>query len=155
MTVKKRELSQDLRDEAAALSELIHRYNEDRPAAERISGAKVAESLGITTTGFHHYLKGVNPLNLNVATRVAKMFGLKLSSFSPRLAEELFTLLELASVEDQPELPRSVSRSWFALNEKLALLAHTPIPGLPDLIQEIDADRAKIHKAIQQTLIDR
>lgn len=154
MTSKKRELDQYLKDEAAALTALISQYNSAKAPGQKISGARVAELLGITTAGYHHYLRGVNPLNLGVASKVAKIYGFKLSSFSPRLAEELATLLEISALEDQPAVPRSVSRSWFALNEKLALLSHTPIPGLHDLIKQIDADRQKIHLAVQSSLID-
>lgn len=150
-TKPKREIPQAQKDEGAAMGSVITAYNQKNPKA-KISLTKIAENLGMTSTGFNHYIRGKNPLNIHVALRVAKMFNVSVSSFSPRLAEELSLILEMASHESTPALSPSVARNWFALNEKLILLPHTPIPGLAALTAEIEAERAEMHSAVRKSL---
>lgn len=150
---KKRELPLDLQEEGQALEAAIKAFNQEKKPGEKISAAKAAESLGMTTTGFHHYLKGKNPLNLNVAMKVSKIYGFPVSSFSPRLAEEMLVLAELAGLEQVGDIPAGVKRAWDRMNEKLLLLSHTPIPALPGLVEEIERERLAIQKAIQGSLL--
>jgi transcriptional regulator with XRE-family HTH domain len=146
----KKDFGKEYQEEAQALDGLIKAYNAGKPSGQKISGARVAEDLGITASGFSHYLRGVNPLNLNVAIRVGKIFGFPISSFSPRLAKEMEMLIEMADLEVCPPLPTGVSRHWQAMNEKLLLLPCTPIPALPELILSIEADRKALQRAAWQ-----
>lgn len=150
---RKRELSPDLQNEAAALSELIKAFNANPPESGKISVAKAADILGISASGLHHYLKGVNPLNLHIAMRLANLYGFQVSSFSPRLAEEMLLLLSLCSMDENKSIPTSVFGSWLSLNEKLVLLPLTNLPEIPQLLNEIETERKTVHAAIRHHML--
>ncbi|HEC73144.1 MAG TPA: helix-turn-helix domain-containing protein [Methylophaga aminisulfidivorans] len=53
-----------------------------------LSQRKIADKADISATAVNYYFKGVNPLNLPFALVLSEMLGVKISEFSPRLADE-------------------------------------------------------------------
>lgn len=82
---KKKELSPDLRAECSAAKALfIARKN-----GLGLTQAKLAEAAEISPAGVAMYLNGTNPLNAKFASVLARLIGVSVESFSPRLAKEI------------------------------------------------------------------
>ncbi|WP_416616885.1 S24 family peptidase [Pseudomonas luteola] len=64
-------------------------FNAGKPRSEKISQTQIADALGINQGSLSAYLNGYNALNARVAGIIAGLLGIKVSEFSPRLAEEL------------------------------------------------------------------
>lgn len=80
--MKKKPLPAVQARECAALKAI---YLEKRRTLE-LTQEKAAEALGMNQGSFSHYLNGRNALNVDFASRVAKLLGVSVREFSPRLA---------------------------------------------------------------------
>ncbi|GFM89294.1 repressor [Pseudomonas cichorii] len=85
---------------------------------------KAAEALGMNQGSFSHYLNGRNALNMDFAARVAKLLGVSVSAFSPRLAQEMHTV---AAAIDQQWTIEAVEHGK-SMREDHANVSHTLQP---------------------------
>lgn len=83
--MKKKELSPEALKECAALKAIFV----DKRDELGLTQEKAAAALGMNQGSFSHYLNGRNALNLSFASSVAKLLGVRVSDFSPRLASEM------------------------------------------------------------------
>ncbi|MGS0941069.1 S24 family peptidase [Pseudomonas luteola] len=91
--MKKRELEPWEKEECAALKAAIDAFNSGKPRSERLSQTQIADALGINQGSLSAYLNGYNALNPRVAAIIAKLLGINVHDFSPRLARELTRML--------------------------------------------------------------
>ncbi|WP_429214740.1 LexA family transcriptional regulator [Metapseudomonas resinovorans] len=94
----KRELLDWERSECAALKAEIEAYNQARPRAEKITQEAAGDALGMTQGAFSSYLNGRLALNKEVAAGVARVFGIPVERFSPRLAREIEQFARAAEI---------------------------------------------------------
>ncbi|CAI8775301.1 XRE family transcriptional regulator [Pseudomonas donghuensis] len=80
--MKKKPLPQDRIEECSALKAIFLEKRKELGLTQE----KAAEALGMNQGSFSHYLNGRNSLNVEFAAKVAKLLGVPVSSFSPRLA---------------------------------------------------------------------
>lgn len=63
----------------------------------KLNKRKIADALGVSPAAVAHYLSGVNALNVNFASALAKLLGEPVERFSPRLAA---VISDLAATTD-------------------------------------------------------
>lgn len=80
--MKKKTLAPDRIEECNALKSIFWEKRKELGLTQE----KAAEALGMNQGSFSHYLNGRNALNVEFAARAAKLLGVPVSSFSPRLA---------------------------------------------------------------------
>lgn len=87
--MKKKSLSPELLAECAALKSI---FIEKRQALG-LTQEKAAAELGMNQGSLSHYLNGRNSLNVDFAVKIAKLLDVSVSEFSPRLAEEIHSIV--------------------------------------------------------------
>ncbi|CRI56370.1 helix-turn-helix domain-containing protein [Pseudomonas sp. CCOS 191] len=93
--MKKRALEQWEIDECLALKAAVDDFNRGKTRAESLTQGKIADALGINQGSVSSYLNGTNALNAKVASVIAGLISVPVSTFSPRLAEEIAKLAPL------------------------------------------------------------
>lgn len=88
-TSSKRQLEDWELAECASLKAAITAFNQDKDKSGRITQEAAGEALGITQGAFSNYLNGRIALNLEIAIGISKLFGIPISTFSPRLAKDI------------------------------------------------------------------
>lgn len=83
--MKKKTLSPERLEECAALKSIF--WNKRKELG--LTQEKAAEALGMNQGSFSHYLNGRNALNVEFAAKAARLLGVPVSSFSPRLAKDI------------------------------------------------------------------
>ncbi|MEE4688803.1 hypothetical protein V2K77_01810 [Pseudomonas alliivorans] len=89
MKQKKRDLEDWEKAECAALKAAIEARNRSRPKNERITQEQAGAALGMNQGSFSNYLNGRLALNLEFAVKVANLFEIPISAFSPRLSNAI------------------------------------------------------------------
>ncbi len=89
MKQKKRDLEDWEKAECAALKAAIEARNRSRPKNERITQEQAGAALGMNQGSFSNYLNGRLALNLEFAVKVANLFEIPISEFSPRLSSAI------------------------------------------------------------------
>lgn len=89
----KKPLPQDRKEECLRLKQIFNAKKKEL----NLTQEKLAAQLGINQSSVSHYLNGVNPLNTQVATAFAKILGVPIRDFSPRIAEiiDLYTAMQV------------------------------------------------------------
>lgn len=90
--MKKRELTTQELTECAALKAAYMRQRH----VLSLTQEKVADELGMNQGSFGHYLNGRNALNLEFASKISRILQVPVSEFSPRLADEMLLMANLA-----------------------------------------------------------
>lgn len=83
--MKKKTLSPERLEECATLKSIFWEKRKDLGLTQE----KAAEALGMNQGSFSHYLNGRNALNVEFAAKAARLLGVPVSSFSPRLAKAI------------------------------------------------------------------
>lgn len=81
--MKKKSLAPDRIEECNALKAIFWAKRREL----NLTQDKAAEALGMNQGSFSHYLNGRNALNVEFAAKVARLLGVPVSDFSPRLAQ--------------------------------------------------------------------
>ncbi|SFB48584.1 helix-turn-helix domain-containing protein [Azotobacter beijerinckii] len=89
MTEKKREITDWEKAECTALKAKLDAFNAGKSRKDSLSQGKIADALEISQGAVSSYLNGYNALNARVAGLMAKMIGIPVETFSPRLAAEI------------------------------------------------------------------
>lgn len=84
----KRPLPPDRKDECLRLKALFNSRKSDLGLTQE----KLAHALDMNQSSVSHYMNGVNPLNASVASAFARILGVEVADFSPRLAGEISRL---------------------------------------------------------------
>lgn len=95
---KKIPLTPEQLADAARLKELYQRQSKSL----KINQNDIADELGVGQSAISHYLNAVNPLNPRAAAAFAKILQISISDFSPKLAAELRSMNDGASVSGTP-----------------------------------------------------
>lgn len=88
--MKKKTLSPERLEECAALKSIFWEKRKELGLTQEAA----AEALGMNQGSFSHYLNGRNALNVEFAAKVARLLGVPVSSFSPRLAKAIAVMGE-------------------------------------------------------------
>lgn len=99
--MKKRVLEQWEIDECLALKAAVDDFNKGKTRAESLTQGKIADALGINQGSVSSYLNGTNALNAKVAGVIAGLISIPVSTFSPRLAEEIIKMAPVAAERSQ------------------------------------------------------
>lgn len=113
---KKKPLSPELAAECQALNRIfLAKKNE-----LKLSQKKIADAAGISPAALSFYLNGTNPLNAKIAALMAKMLKVDVSSFSPRLAQEIRQMTSASS-----ELALNVAKDFLQAERVIQETADT------------------------------
>lgn len=83
--MSKKPLAADKKDECLRLKAVFNRKKKDLGLTQE----KLAHALEMNQSSVSHYLNGVNPLNVPVASAFAKILEVDVSEFSERLAQQI------------------------------------------------------------------
>lgn len=118
--MKKKPLTEEQRRECLALKNIYLAKKKDLRLSQEKAGALMG---GMSGAGVNHYLNGVNALNVQVASRFAKLLQVRVLDFSPRLAKEIDAMASRStSSGDQPD--QSINHTFdndFLTNQPLEL----------------------------------
>lgn len=98
--MKKRDLEPWEKDECSALKAAFDSYNRGRDRRDRLTQERAALELGMNQGSFSNYLNGRLAINAEFAAGVARLIGIPVSAFSPRLAEEIDTMAKVTGKEE-------------------------------------------------------
>ena len=151
-------------EEGRALSRQIDAVNESKPFSERLTQVDIARHLGMTTYAMNNYLSGRRPINLTIARVIVALFNIPLSSYSPRLHDELVdfagALLPSGNIDLSPAAPLPPSRqitsksliAWDNLNENLIRLPMTSFQDIPKALDAVERSRVVLSNQIQSDI---
>lgn len=96
MKSKKKVLTEEQKKECFALRDIfLSKQNE-----LKLNQRKVADILGITPPSLSNYLNGINALNVKIAVALSDILKINVSDFSPRLAEEISKIAQVATSDN-------------------------------------------------------
>lgn len=101
--MSKKPLPADKKAECLRLKELFN----SRKSELGLTQEKLAHQLNMNQSSVSHYLNGVNPLNTSVAAAFAKILGVDVAAFSPRLAAEITAISNAVAAADRYFRPPS------------------------------------------------
>jgi phage repressor protein C with HTH and peptisase S24 domain len=78
--------------ECAALKAELASYNARAPKGEKLTQEEIALSVGMSQGTLSSHLNGNRALNKEMAAEIAKMLGIPVERFSPRIAKEISDL---------------------------------------------------------------
>ncbi|WP_422403586.1 LexA family protein [Pseudomonas sp. GZD-209] len=113
--MKKRPLTPQQAEECAKLKQAF-----TSRANRKITQERIANELEISQAGVSHYLNGVNPLNARVAAAFAKLLEVPVSTFSPRLAQEIDWTSEAARIGAKARSGAEASNVKLALQPAIS-----------------------------------
>lgn len=126
---KKRDLEPWELAECAAAKAAIEAYNAGKPRSERITQEQAAARLEISQGTFSNYLNGRIALNMAFAAGVARIYGIPIEAFSPRLAGEIAKLAGSTAGEAMDSEPRhEMAEEPFQVSNVLAWEAPEDLP---------------------------
>lgn len=97
MSTDRRELEPWEKAECAALKAAVDAYRAENPIRGRkMSQTDLAEILGMPQGNLNGHLNGRRPIRVDLAVRIAEKLNIPVSSYSPRLAEEIKRLSAFA-----------------------------------------------------------
>lgn len=76
-------------DECSALKAELAEYNKRVPKEKRLTQEEIADQLGMSQGTLSSHLNGKRPINMAMASKMAKMLDIDVDKFSPRLAKEI------------------------------------------------------------------
>ncbi|MCU7218043.1 helix-turn-helix domain-containing protein [Pseudomonas sp. VE 196-7] len=76
-------------DECSALKAELAEYNKRVPKEKRLTQEEIADQLGMSQGTLSSHLNGKRPINMAMASKMAKMLDIDVEKFSPRLADEI------------------------------------------------------------------
>mgnify|MGYP006139779163 CR=1 FL=1 len=92
MKTERRVLEDWEAEECARLKAELQDYNKRLPKGKRLTQEEIADHLGMSQGTLSSHLNGKRPINLAMASKMAKMLDIEVSAFSPRLAEEILEI---------------------------------------------------------------
>lgn len=95
----KKPLPADRKDECLRLKELFN----DKKKELGLTQEKLAHALDMNQSSVSHYLNGVNPLNVPVASAFARILKIEVAQFSERLASQIADIASSLPVRDAEE----------------------------------------------------
>ncbi|OFE11409.1 hypothetical protein PHACT_12695 [Pseudohongiella acticola] len=110
---KKVEPTELERQEAASLKKLY----DSKKRTLKLTQEAIADTLQITQGGVSHYLNGRNPLNLKVASVIARLLQVDISEFSERLADEQKQMQAFLRFADTVEYIKPSERNVLEISE--------------------------------------
>lgn len=99
MSDKKREISQWEKEECAKLKAALEEFNAGKSRKDSLTQGKIAEALDMSQGSVSSYLNGYNALNARFASYVASQIGIRIESFSERLAAEVGEMAKAVHAE--------------------------------------------------------
>ncbi|WP_438307273.1 LexA family transcriptional regulator [Pseudomonas guariconensis] len=96
----------------------------------KLTQEKLAHLLGINQSSVSHYLNGVNPLNASVAAAFAKILGVSVWDFSPRLAELMESFASMQVTAD------SFKETWSRSAKVLDAIPHEQYVLIPQFLDD-------------------
>ncbi len=153
---KKRELTPEQKEECLRLNAIY----ELRKSDLKLTQAKVSEDLGVNQSAVSHYLNGTNALNVNTASKFAKLLNVTVDKFSPRLAEEI---KQMADTLDPQKM--DLEGAIKAIDKKavkvplLDIYAAASPSGIinkdyPEVIREISIDKDQVSQLLGRRVVD-
>lgn len=109
MKTERRALKDWEAEECARLKAELHDYNKRAPKGGRLTQEEIADNLGMSQGTLSSHLNGKRAINLAMASKIAKMLGIEVSAFSPRLAEEILEISRIPSTSRIELEGRSIS----------------------------------------------
>ncbi len=92
MKIDRRPLLEWEKAECAALKAELASYNARAPKGERLTQEDIALSVGMSQGTLSSHLNGNRALNKEMAAEIAKILGIPVERFSPRIAKEISDL---------------------------------------------------------------
>lgn len=89
MKTERRVLEDWEAEECARLKAELQDYNKRVPKAKRLTQEDIADNLGMSQGTLSSHLNGKRAINMAMASKMAKMLGIDVAKFSPRLAGEI------------------------------------------------------------------
>ncbi|HCF4536594.1 TPA: LexA family transcriptional regulator [Pseudomonas aeruginosa] len=99
MSDKKREISHWEKEECAKLKAALEEFNAGKSRKDSLTQGKIAEALDMSQGSVSSYLNGYNALNARFASYVASQIGIRIESFSERLAAEVGEMAKAVHAE--------------------------------------------------------
>lgn len=105
MSKDRRELEDWEKAECAALKAELAAYNRRAPQGKAFTQESLAQELGMTQGNLNAHLNGRRAISKELAAKMARLLGINVAAFSPRLAHEIEELaIPLSSVIKKTEL---------------------------------------------------
>lgn len=82
-------------EECAKLKAELSAYNAGKPRHLRITQESAGAALGMGQAALSNHLNGYRPLNKQIAVGMAKLLGIAVETFSPRIAAEISALSDV------------------------------------------------------------
>ncbi|MND86146.1 putative HTH-type transcriptional regulator [compost metagenome] len=122
----KKPLPQDRKEECQRLKAIF----DGKKKELKLTQEKLAHLLGINQSSVSHYLNGVNPLNASVAAAFAKILGVSVWDFSPRLAEVIESFASMQVTAD------SFKATWSRSAKIMDAIPHEQYVLIPQFLDE-------------------
>ncbi|MDM9555916.1 MULTISPECIES: LexA family transcriptional regulator [Pseudomonas] len=122
----KKPLPPDRKEECLRLKAIFNARKKEL----NLTQEKLAELLSINQSSVSHYLNGVNPLNASVAAAFAKILGVSVRDFSPRLAEVIESFAAMQVTAD------SFRETWARAAKVLDAVPHEQYVLIPQLLDD-------------------
>lgn len=124
----KKPITPDRKEECLRLKAIFNAKKKEL----HLTQEKLAELLGINQSSVSHYLNGVNPLNASVAAAFAKILGVSVWDFSPRLAEviESFAAMQVTATAE------SFKETWSRAAKVLDAVPHEQYVLIPQFLDD-------------------
>jgi len=129
-------LSDEQLTEAALLKRHFKLWQAHRRAQNLdFSQEFASDCLGFNQSSVSQYLNGKIPLNPDAASKFAKLLGIPVKEFSPRLADQVMGYAELAVA---PSTPKSIADLDKAEIQMVLMLRSMPQALRNDLMRTVD-----------------